>query len=84
MKTRHYSLLVSDIGMPEIDGYELIRRVRALQDLDKASIRAIALTAFARAEDRARALTAGYDLHLAKPIHSGDLAQSISTLRTGA
>ncbi|MEO8902086.1 MAG: response regulator [Polyangiaceae bacterium] len=66
-------LLVSDIGMPEIDGYEFIRRVRALGDED-ARIPAIALTAYARTEDRTQALRAGFDMHLTKPIEPSERA----------
>jgi PAS domain S-box-containing protein len=61
------AILVSDIGMPVTDGYALIRRVRAL-DTDAANIPALALTAYAREEDRRRALEAGFHAHLAKPV----------------
>jgi CheY-like chemotaxis protein len=63
-----FDLLVSDIGMPHVDGYELIRRVRRLDDARVTHLPAIALTAFARAEDVAKALEAGYQRHLAKPL----------------
>jgi CheY-like chemotaxis protein len=65
-------LLVSDIGMPEIDGYEFIRRVRTLGD-EGARIPAIALTAYARTEDRTQALRAGFDMHLTKPVEPSEL-----------
>jgi CheY-like chemotaxis protein len=61
-------VLVSDIGMPHEDGYALIARVRALPAADGGATPAIALTAFARPEDRARAMAAGYQEHLAKPL----------------
>ncbi len=61
-------LIVSDIGMPGEDGYSLIRNVRALPLKEKASIPAIALTAFARNEDRTRALLEGFNVHMAKPV----------------
>jgi signal transduction histidine kinase/ActR/RegA family two-component response regulator len=64
----HYGphVLVSDIGMPGTDGYELLSRVRVLPPEQGGTVPAIALTAFARAEDRERALRAGFDAHLAK------------------
>src|SRR5690606_21235431 len=66
-------VLVSDIGMPDADGYELIRAVRALPPADGGSTPAIALTAFARSEERTRALIAGYQLHVAKPVEQWEL-----------
>ncbi len=71
--------LISDIGMPDEDGYELIRKVRALGPSAR-QIPAIALTAYARREDRQRALEAGYDLHLAKPVEPNDLARAVANL----
>ncbi len=65
-----FDILLSDIGMPEMDGYELMRRVRALKD---QMIPAIAVTAYARPEDRQRALLAGYHMHLSKPIEAREL-----------
>ncbi len=70
-------LLVSDIGMPKKDGYDLIRRVRD-SGYTAEKLPAIALTAFARAEDRTMALDAGYQAHLAKPL---DSVQLIATVR---
>jgi CheY-like chemotaxis protein len=61
--------LISDIAMPDEDGYAFIRRVRAMEgDEHRPHIVALALTAFSRVEDRARALRAGFDAHVAKPI----------------
>jgi CheY-like chemotaxis protein len=60
-------VLVSDIGMPGEDGHSLIRRVRALSAADGGVIPAVAVTAFTGAADRARALAAGFDLHVGKP-----------------
>jgi PAS domain S-box-containing protein len=78
-------LIVSDLGMPQMDGYELIRRIRALPAAMGASAPAIALTAYASAQDRSRALAAGYDLHLPKPFTPADLIAVCSRLvRTGA
>ena len=61
-------VLVSDIGMPEMDGYELMRCVRQLPAPGNAAVPSIALTAFACGEDRMRALDAGFHVHLAKPV----------------
>ena len=70
-------ILISDIGLPDMDGYELIRRVRS-EDHRFSAMPAIALTAYARAEDRARALRAGYQAHLAKPVEPGELLMMIA------
>jgi CheY-like chemotaxis protein len=70
-------LLVSDIGMPETDGYGLIQRVRSLPDA-VALTPAIALTAYARAEDRTKALLAGFSMHVAKPIEPAELLAAIA------
>jgi signal transduction histidine kinase/ActR/RegA family two-component response regulator len=76
-------LLVSDIGMPEQDGYELIRQVRATNSARE--LPAIALTAFARSEDRRRILMAGFQIHMAKPVETYELIAAIASLvgRTG-
>jgi len=73
-------VLVSDIGMPVHDGHELIRRVRALPDDGGGRTRAAALTGFARPEDGARALEAGFDTHLAKPVDPGRLVAIVGEL----
>jgi len=73
-------ILVSDIGMPGEDGYSLIRKVRAL-DADRGGrIPAVALTAYARAEDRMQALSAGYSMHVPKPVEPAELAVVIASL----
>ena len=69
-------ILISDIGMPDEDGYGLIRKVRALEG-PAAEIPAIAVTAFARYEDRSRALIAGFDDHIAKPIEPSVLVEIV-------
>ncbi len=66
-------VLVCDIGLPDIDGYELMQRVRALDPAQGGTIPAVAVTAFARPEDRTRALRAGYQAHIAKPVRPADL-----------
>jgi CheY-like chemotaxis protein len=65
------SLVVSDIAIPHQDGYDLIRRIRERHGGD--ALPAIALTAFARDEDRSKALEAGYQAHLAKPVDGRQL-----------
>jgi CheY-like chemotaxis protein len=73
-------VLVSDIGMPEVDGYEFIRQVRNLAPGEGGKVPAVALTAFARAEDRLLALKAGYQMHVAKPVNPDELKQVVATL----
>jgi PAS domain S-box-containing protein len=73
-------LLISDIGMPEEDGYELIRRVRALSDENGGRLPAIALTAYARVEDRMQALRAGYQMHVPKPVELAELIAVAASL----
>jgi CheY-like chemotaxis protein len=72
-------ILVSDIGMPVLDGYAFIKRVRAL-DSSQRNIPAIALTAYARAEDRMRALAAGFQMHVPKPVEASELVMVIASL----
>jgi signal transduction histidine kinase/ActR/RegA family two-component response regulator len=73
-------VLVSDIGMPREDGLVLIRKVRLLEIQDAKNIPAIALTAFARVEDRIRALDSGYQMFLPKPIEASELIFTIASL----
>jgi signal transduction histidine kinase len=73
-------LLISDIGMPQSDGFELIRLIRALPAEAGGQMPAMALTAFARPEDRQQALIAGYQAHLAKPVQPAELATEIARL----
>jgi PAS domain S-box-containing protein len=75
-------MILSDIGMPGEDGYELIRKVRALPSDQGGRTPAAALTAFARAEDRTRALRAGYQTHVAKPVESTELTAVVASLAT--
>lgn len=72
-------ILVSDIGMPEMDGYGLIKHVRAFEQRTGQRIPAIALTAFARPEDRTRALRAGFLMHFAKPVESDELLATVAS-----
>ena len=72
-------VLVSDIGMPEVDGYELIGRIRTLPD-ERGRVPAIALTSYVRPEDRARAFESGFQMHVAKPVELDALQRAVSTL----
>jgi len=72
-------ILISDIGMPEEDGYSLIRRVRSLPPGQGGLVSAIALTAYAGGQDRRRALEAGYQAHLAKPVESSALVSMVAS-----
>lgn len=73
-------VLISDIGMPDVDGYELLRRVRALGQAKGGRLPAIALTAFARSEDRTRALRAGFLVHVAKPVEPSELVATVTSV----
>ena len=76
-------VILSDIGMPEHDGYELISRLRALPSGQR--VPAVALTALARSDDRTRALRAGFQTHLAKPVDFAELValvQNLASLRS--
>jgi PAS domain S-box-containing protein len=79
MVTVRPQILISDIGLPGMDGYELVQRVRALDVEQGGMIPAIALTAFVRSEDRTRALQAGYQAHLAKPVEPAELLAVINS-----
>ena len=76
----HPHVLVSDIGMPQEDGYALIRKLRALSQEQGGRIPAVALTAYARAEDRTQALLAGFQLHVPKPVDPTELAAVVANL----
>jgi PAS domain S-box-containing protein len=75
-------VLVSDIEMPGQNGYDLIRAVRALGREEGGAVPAAALTAYAGAEDRMKALSAGFQIHLPKPVQPAELATVIASLRT--
>jgi len=74
------TLMVSDIGMPEVDGYELMRRVRNLTGARGASLPAVALTAYSREADRRLALAAGFQTHVCKPVEPAELVRVIAGL----
>jgi CheY-like chemotaxis protein len=73
-------VLLSDIGMPGVDGYELMRRIRGLGPQNRGTIPAAALTALARPEDRTRALLAGFQTHIAKPVDAVELIAAVAAL----
>jgi CheY-like chemotaxis protein len=73
-------VLVSDLGMPEVDGFELLRRVRGLGPVRGGALPAIALTAFARSQDRTRALRAGFLAHVTKPVELSELVATVAAV----
>ena len=73
MERQRFDLLISDIGMPEMNGYDLISRIRQLGEEHGGTTPAVALTAYAGFDDRKRALAAGYEMHLAKPFAAAEL-----------
>jgi signal transduction histidine kinase/ActR/RegA family two-component response regulator len=85
VRERVPDILLSDIGMPEKDGYDLVRAIRALPEVDGGNIPAAALTAMARGEDRTRAMLAGFQAHITKPVEPAELVAVVATLtgRTG-
>jgi CheY-like chemotaxis protein len=84
VRSFHPELVVSDIGMPDEDGYSFVRRVRALGADQGGDIPCIALTAFTSDMDRERALKAGFTIHLSKPIDPVDLICVVRRLATPA
>lgn len=80
LKHRRPDVIVSDISMPDQDGYELMRQVRSLPPEQGGLTPAIALTAFARAEDRRQALAVGYQKHLAKPVDPIELLAAVASV----
>jgi PAS domain S-box-containing protein len=80
VETERPDVFISDIGMPNVDGYELLRRVRALGPARGGRVPSIALTAFARSEDRTRALRAGFMVHVAKPVEPSELIATVASI----
>ncbi len=80
LESRHVDVLVSDIGMPDEDGFALMKRIRALPAASGGAVPAIALTAYARSEDASRALEVGYQRHLSKPADVDELVRSVAAL----
>ena len=77
-------MVLSDIGMPGEDGYEFLAKLRQLSDAEGGDTPAVALTAFARAEDRRRALMAGFQMHLPKPVEPAELLAVVFNLRSSS
>jgi PAS domain S-box-containing protein len=83
-RPRDFDLLVSDIGMPQMDGYELMRKVRGELALSPALLPAVAITAYAREEDRLRALRAGFQAHVVKPYQVSQLLKTLQSVQRTA
>jgi CheY-like chemotaxis protein/two-component sensor histidine kinase len=83
IKHEKFDVIVSDIGMPEEDGFSLIRKIRGLTVEQGGNTPAIALTAYARAEDRVQALRSGFQMHIAKPVESAELTAALASLARG-
>jgi PAS domain S-box-containing protein len=79
LSTFRPTVLLSDVGMPDLDGYDLIREVRA-RGLMARDLPAIALTAFARNEDETRSLEAGFQVHLSKPVDQNKLVETVASV----
>jgi signal transduction histidine kinase/ActR/RegA family two-component response regulator len=80
VRTDRPHIVLSDIGMPGRDGYDFVHSLRALPEAAGGRTPAVALTAFARSEDRTRAMLAGYQLHLAKPVKLDELVATVASL----
>jgi PAS domain S-box-containing protein len=78
--SKSVDVLICDVGMPETDGYALMRQIRTLDDPQKRDIAAVALTAYARLEDRMAAIQAGFQNHLPKPVEPAELLAVVSSL----
>jgi CheY-like chemotaxis protein len=74
------SVIVSDVGMPSEDGYMFMERMRAEEPRGTRAVPSLALTAYARTEDRERALAAGFQEHLAKPVDPATLVRAVAAL----
>jgi CheY-like chemotaxis protein len=80
LNTKPIDVLVCDVGMPGENGYSLMRRIRAFADAQKSEIAAVALTAYARSEDRTEAIRAGFQNHLPKPVEPAELLAIVHSL----
>ena len=83
MEVQRFDLLISDIGMPKMNGYDLIRKIRQLGEDHGGRTPAMALTAYAGIDDRKRALAAGYEMHIPKPFATADLISAATFLAKG-
>jgi CheY-like chemotaxis protein len=80
IKREKFDVIISDIGMPDEDGFSLIRKIRELSNEEGGNVPAIALTAYARAEDRVKALRSGFQMHVAKPVEPAELIAIVANL----
>lgn len=80
LREERFDLLISDIGMADTDGYSLIKQIREQEETEEEHLPAIALTAYARAQDRLRAISAGYNTHVAKPVDIRELVSVVKCL----
>ena len=80
IKSERFDIIVSDIGMPDEDGFSLIGKIRELPNASGGDTPAIALTAYARPEDRVQALRAGFQMHIAKPVEPNELIVTVANL----
>jgi len=76
-RSQRPDILISDVGLPELDGYDLIRRIRSLSENEGGTTPAIALTGYVSVQDQSKALSAGYQEHLPKPVDTDRLVKSI-------
>jgi CheY-like chemotaxis protein len=84
LSTASADVIISDIGMPGMDGWEMMRRFRSQSDEHAARTPAVALTAHATSADRERSMAAGFQHHLAKPVDVDELLRVIARLANGA
>jgi CheY-like chemotaxis protein len=86
LEQSEFDLLISDIGMPKTDGYDLIRQIRNQEEGKNQKIPAVAVTAYARVQDRMQAVMAGFSTHIAKPVEVNELVTVVASLagRLGA
>ena len=80
MNREQFDAAVLDIGLPAVDGYELLRRIRSRPRDRQGGLPAAALTAYARTADRTRSLQTGFQLHLSKPVQPNELAAAVHAL----
>ncbi len=80
IQSEPFDVIVSDIGMPEEDGFSLIRKIRELSNEEGGNVPAIALTAYARIEDRIKALRSGFQMHVSKPVEPSELIVVVANL----
>jgi CheY-like chemotaxis protein/anti-sigma regulatory factor (Ser/Thr protein kinase) len=80
LRDGHHDVLISDLGMPDMDGFELLAQLRAQGPEAGGAVPALALTAFARSEDRLRALQAGFRAHISKPVEPSELIAAVASI----